>query len=204
MKQTGAGAFAGSHQKIAPPPVRHPPGCKATSPCGSNNRSRRRLQTVFWMVSYASMNGRNPKSPVGSRVDENIHVGTDLASSRACDPEQVKCGYPKTRRAGSASFNFRMTSSRAHVPNIGQGASIFQCRDALLRRALRPDQADANPTTDHPTCPRCRRKMIGQHAGHHGLSHRHRADAHAGVVAAFGQDVGIGAAAIDGAARRQN
>ena len=46
--------------------------------------------------------------------------------------------------------------------------------------------------------------MIGEHAGHHGLADRHRADADAGVMAALGHDVGIGAAAIHGAARRQD
>ena len=47
-------------------------------------------------------------------------------------------------------------------------------------------------------------EMIRQHAGHHGFADRHRADADAGIVAAFGQDVGVVAAAIDGLARRQD
>src|SRR6266404_5882337 len=44
-------------------------------------------------------------------------------------------------------------------------------------------------------------EMIGQHARHHGLADRHRADADAGVVAAFGHDVGVVAIAIHRAAR---
>src|SRR4051812_5256935 len=47
-------------------------------------------------------------------------------------------------------------------------------------------------------------EMIRQHAGHHRLADRHRADADAGVMAAFGHDVGIGAVAVHGAARRQD
>ena len=47
-------------------------------------------------------------------------------------------------------------------------------------------------------------KMIGQHARHHGLADRHGADADAGIVAAFCHYFGISAAAIDGAARRQD
>jgi hypothetical protein len=46
--------------------------------------------------------------------------------------------------------------------------------------------------------------MIRQHAGHHGFADRHGADADAGIVAAFGHDVGIVAAAVDAAARRQD
>src|SRR5450432_3350262 len=47
-------------------------------------------------------------------------------------------------------------------------------------------------------------EMIGQHTGHHGFADRHRANADAGIVAALGHDVGVGALAIDSAARRQN
>src|SRR5258707_471849 len=43
-------------------------------------------------------------------------------------------------------------------------------------------------------------EMIRQHACHHGFADRHRADSDAGVVAAFGHDIGIGAVAVHGAA----
>src|SRR6266849_6000971 len=52
--------------------------------------------------------------------------------------------------------------------------------------------------------PAMAQEMIGEHAGHHGFADRHRADADAGVVAAFGGDVGVGALAIHGAARGQD
>src|SRR6266566_3693329 len=55
-----------------------------------------------------------------------------------------------------------------------------------------------------PDLPAMSEKMIGQHAGHHGLADRHRADADAGVVAALGRNVGVGALAVDRAARRQD
>ena len=41
-------------------------------------------------------------------------------------------------------------------------------------------------------------QMVGQHAGHHRLAHRHRADADAGVVAALGGDFDLVAEAVDG------
>jgi hypothetical protein len=47
-------------------------------------------------------------------------------------------------------------------------------------------------------------EMIRQHAGHHGFADRHRANPHTRVVAAFGHDVGVVAAAIDGLAWRQD
>src|SRR6185437_10523342 len=46
--------------------------------------------------------------------------------------------------------------------------------------------------------------VVGEHARHHCLADRHGADADAGVVAAFGHDVGVVAIAVDGLARRQD
>jgi len=42
--------------------------------------------------------------------------------------------------------------------------------------------------------------MICDHARHHGLADRHRADADARIVAADGRDLGLTAVAVDGAA----
>ena len=47
-------------------------------------------------------------------------------------------------------------------------------------------------------------QMVGQHAGHHRLAHRHGADADAGIVAALGDDLGLVAVAVDGPARGQD
>jgi hypothetical protein len=83
----------------------------------------------------------------------------------------------------------RLSSVRAARSECG----IWQRRDAI-----------AYPPLSATHLPAMAQKMIGQHAGHHGLADRHRADADAGVVAALGHDVGVGALAIDRAARRQN
>ena len=47
-------------------------------------------------------------------------------------------------------------------------------------------------------------RRVRQHTGHHRFSHRHGADADTGIVAAFGDDLGVIAGHIDGLARRQN
>ena len=46
--------------------------------------------------------------------------------------------------------------------------------------------------------------MIGNHAGNHGFADRHRANADARVVAAFGRNFGVAAVAVDSAPRRQD
>jgi hypothetical protein len=46
--------------------------------------------------------------------------------------------------------------------------------------------------------------MIGDDARHHGFPDRYRTDADTGVVTALGADFGLGAVAIDGAARSQD
>ena len=46
--------------------------------------------------------------------------------------------------------------------------------------------------------------VIGQHARHHGLADRHGADADARIVAAFGDNIGVAAIAVDGLARRED
>lgn len=43
--------------------------------------------------------------------------------------------------------------------------------------------------------------VVGQDQGGHGLAHRYRTDADAGIVAAAGLDLGLGKVAIEGAAR---
>ena len=47
-------------------------------------------------------------------------------------------------------------------------------------------------------------QMVRQHAGHHRLSHRHGADADAGVVPSFGRDLGLLAGLVDRPPRGQN
>src|SRR3954470_18594271 len=47
-------------------------------------------------------------------------------------------------------------------------------------------------------------EMIGQHARYHCLPDRDRANADAGIVTALGHDVGVGAVAVHGAARRED
>jgi hypothetical protein len=47
-------------------------------------------------------------------------------------------------------------------------------------------------------------QMVGQHEGHHGLAHRHRANADAGVVAAFGDHLDRFAIGVDRAARGED
>src|SRR5260370_28008559 len=90
-------------------------------------------------------------------------------------------------------------------------------------RTLPADYADANPpytlrsstrpntksdgvagAADAPHLPAMAQKMVGEHARHHGFADRHRTDADAWVVPALGHDVGVGAVAIHGAARRQD
>ena len=46
--------------------------------------------------------------------------------------------------------------------------------------------------------------MIRQNAGHHRFAHRHRADADARVVAAFGENIRIMPRFVDGLARRED
>jgi hypothetical protein len=47
-------------------------------------------------------------------------------------------------------------------------------------------------------------EMIGEHAGHHRFAHRNGANADAGIVTAFRNNLSLFAEAIDRAARRQN
>ena len=47
-------------------------------------------------------------------------------------------------------------------------------------------------------------EVIGEHAGHHRLANRHGADADAGIVAPFGDDLGVVSVAINRATRRQD
>lgn len=46
--------------------------------------------------------------------------------------------------------------------------------------------------------------VVGYYAGHHGFADGDRADADAGVMAAFGDDLGFLAMPINGSARGQN
>src|SRR4051812_19740459 len=48
------------------------------------------------------------------------------------------------------------------------------------------------------------KEMIGEYARHHRFADRHRANADAGVVTALGHDIGVGAVAVHGAARRED
>src|SRR5206468_1223792 len=52
-----------------------------------------------------------------------------------------------------------------------------------------------------PDLPAMAQIVIGQHAGHHGLRHGHGADADAGIVAALGDEVQLGAVARHRATR---
>ena len=79
----------------------------------------------------------------------------------------------------------------------------YRARDLTSRRrhsarvVERPRRALAHLAAMHQI-------MIGQHACHHRLADRHRADADAGVVAALGDDLGVAAVAVDRPARRQD
>ena len=68
-------------------------------------------------------------------------------------------------------------------------ASWFETRFALLTMRHRGTGRIRAGGDSHPTC-RDAQKMVRQHAGDHRLADRHGADADAGVVAAFGDDLG--------------
>ena len=55
-----------------------------------------------------------------------------------------------------------------------------------------------------PHLPAMAQKLVGQHASHHRLAHRHSPDADAWIVAALGDNLGLGAFVVDGAARRED
>src|SRR5450631_4878975 len=115
-----------------------------------------------------------------------------------------------TRTKSSAipgrSSNFPSAADPRHMTQLlsaggerPRGRSTAPKGNELSPSHLTPSLPPGRAATHLPPMPQ---KMIGQHAGHHGLADRHRADSHTGVVAALCQDVGVGALAIDGAARR--
>src|ERR1700682_4906110 len=108
-------------KKSAPPPARHPLGCKATSLCGSNNRSRRRRQTPFgWFIRIHER--QKSKIAVGSRVDEDIHIGTGFGFIAGVRSEEVQRSHPETPQGGFGFLQFCNDLLAAHVLNICQGA----------------------------------------------------------------------------------
>lgn len=85
------------------------------------------------------------------------------------------------------------------APSINQ--SVIFCKSEAFMTAVcrKHGRATSNMygLADLPAMPQ---EMIRQHAGHHGLADRHRPNADAGVMAALGHDVDIGALAVHGRA----
>ena len=103
-------------------------------------------------------------------------------------------GKPARTRRSQVSAIISAGLAADLAPSISQ--SVIFCKSeafmaAVCRKHGRATSEYMYGLADLPAMPQ---EMIGQHAGHHGLADRHRADADAGVVAALGHDVGVGAA----------
>ena len=111
----------------------------------------------------------------------------------------------QSEAATNRSPSFSRSSSSVTTTISPRAKAAMHVFDALVSiEHLYVDfrcQARANGQAGaSPTCAAMTQIVIGEHAGHHGLADRHRADADAGVVAALGDDLGLVAVAVDGLA----
>src|SRR3954447_1614435 len=117
-------------------------------------------------------------------------------------------GNPASTRSSQSSAIMSVGLADDLEPSISQ--SMIFCNTAVFICARRNHGKNGSMTAllwKRPLLPDLSampEELICQHAGHHGFADWHGADADAGIVAAFGDDFGVGAAAIDGAARRED
>src|SRR5690606_39732544 len=91
----------------------------------------------------------------------------------------------------SSSSRMMLVRQSTTVPKTSNSKALT-CETSLIRE---------------PPLPRLRamaQGMIREHDGHHGFTHRHRADADAGVVATLGHDLRLVAEAVDRLPRGEN
>src|ERR1700722_753567 len=164
-----------------------PSGASFTATIGS--RCRRRASSTesgahtmpeVWRMMKALFSG------VHSDAATNRSPSFSRSSSSA-----TTSSSPREKAATVASTrSWDSRSIIANVPRRGETARLFG-------PALRPGRrrADLAPMAQI---------VIGEHASEHRLADRDRADADAGVMAAFGGDLGVAAVAVDRGARGEN
>ena len=140
------------------------------------DRSGAQTMPEVWRMMKAIFSGVHSeaatnRSPSFSRSSSSV---TTTISPRANAATAASTRSWDSRSPARCSWSFMETVAASSGRSNGQGGA----------------RADLAPMAQI---------MVGEHARHHSLADRHRADADAGVVAAFGDDLGLAPVAVDGA-----